>query len=87
MENNLEIKKGNDMFNLFLFKQKVCLHIFNRNMKVIMNELICQVLKEFLQQRIHIMKMFEKNLFKDERQQDYNKVMSDVLFCFIFMTL
>jgi hypothetical protein len=56
-------------------------------MKVIMNELICQVLKEFLQQRIHIMKMFEKKLFKDERQQDYNKVMSDVLFCFIFMTL
>jgi hypothetical protein len=56
-------------------------------MKVIMNELICQVLKEFLQQRIHIMKMFEKKLFKDERQQDYNKVMSGVLFCFIFMTL
>jgi hypothetical protein len=47
-------------------------------MKVIMNELICQVLKEFLQQRIHIMKMFEKKLFKDERQQDYNKVMSEL---------
>lgn len=56
-------------------------------MKVIMNGLIRQVLKEFLLQRIHIMKMFEKKIFKDERQKDYNKVMSEVLFRFIFMTL